>query len=782
MRKRIIALVLTCALILGMIPASTSGAATKSLFKDVNGHWGQEAIERIAQLGIIQGHQGRFNPDKAITRGELAIILDNIMNYQTMAKNDLVDLGDTYYTEAVLKVNEAKVMVGFNNKFRPTDNITREEAIVTLSRAFGIPLARYGRLAQFSDSPEVSSWAFEAIKSMVSKKYITGNQGKLLPTSNITRAEVVTILDNIIKAMYSEKGEYTTSVDGTAIISAKGVTLRDLRIKGDLIITEGVADGEITLDNVKVEGNTIVRGGGVNSVIVLEGFCELRYMMVESNVTIKNKSESIISNFEVKANGVTFFGCVPKNVVVNANVIVKPVDSRGKEVTQTVVTSTPPVKRPTNAKVSVVKGAEVIVKGEDDRWTWFDNGTPLLTVTIPDNTREIRHYSILASKNGGEWYNIWNEDEENDGTATFAVNLLDELTESGVYKFMVVSVAKNWNEDIFGEFIVTDTFKYTISNEEIGIPKAFTTNRDYYEIGIKLLEKNKLYQLYFFDNNGTEIYNRQIAAENGAYYGGMPTDMKSIKIRKIDATETTEGVDLVITKLQESTIPVEINNLPIDPVHPEFGEYLPPVIDLRTVFNVDKDEFKFSFKLPTDLSELAKATIYLFKTDGTYTDTYEFSYNYGSSEWNMFSYLIRQEKTVSFTKLGVVSEPYKESVKLASITYVDTDITVNVAEKPLTGYDASISIDKNGARVLKITGLESNKKYCVNTMDGIIYNAYCKSNDEGIATLSYYRLVDLTEESKILIQKYEIIADSNKYTINLTPKGKDGVNINLNGH
>ena len=39
-------------------------------------------------------------------------------------------------------------------------------------------------------------------------------------------------------------------------------------IKGDLIIAEGVAEGDVVLENVVVEGRTIIRGGGVNSIKV----------------------------------------------------------------------------------------------------------------------------------------------------------------------------------------------------------------------------------------------------------------------------------------------------------------------------------------------------------------------------------------------------------------------------------------------------------------------------------------------------------------------------------
>ena len=49
-----------------------------SKFTDVpNNHWAYKAINELAELGIVNGYQdGTFKPDKAVTRAELATILD----------------------------------------------------------------------------------------------------------------------------------------------------------------------------------------------------------------------------------------------------------------------------------------------------------------------------------------------------------------------------------------------------------------------------------------------------------------------------------------------------------------------------------------------------------------------------------------------------------------------------------------------------------------------------------------------------------------------------------
>jgi hypothetical protein len=53
------------------------------------------------------------------------------------------------------------------------------------------------------------------------------------------------------------------------MINVPGVTLKDIKITGDLIIGDGVGNGDVTLDGITVTGRTIIRGGGVNSIKII---------------------------------------------------------------------------------------------------------------------------------------------------------------------------------------------------------------------------------------------------------------------------------------------------------------------------------------------------------------------------------------------------------------------------------------------------------------------------------------------------------------------------------
>lgn len=88
-KRRVLSLLLAVLVTLTMIPASFAA-------DDLDGHWSQDAMETWVDYGVIKGYEdGSVRPDKSITRGELAVMLDRIMSYQNKSSNNFNDLGDS---------------------------------------------------------------------------------------------------------------------------------------------------------------------------------------------------------------------------------------------------------------------------------------------------------------------------------------------------------------------------------------------------------------------------------------------------------------------------------------------------------------------------------------------------------------------------------------------------------------------------------------------------------------------------------------------------------------
>ena len=71
-------------LILALIMALSVSAMAAS-YSDTKGHWGEQAINEWSDYGVIQGSNGLFRPNDAITRAELAKILSFTLKLEEKA-------------------------------------------------------------------------------------------------------------------------------------------------------------------------------------------------------------------------------------------------------------------------------------------------------------------------------------------------------------------------------------------------------------------------------------------------------------------------------------------------------------------------------------------------------------------------------------------------------------------------------------------------------------------------------------------------------------------------
>ncbi len=130
--------------------------------------WAKQAISQATAQGYMQGAaNGKFMPEKFITRAEMAAIVDRLLQSgQKTADPNSAKFKDTtghWASKAIDRVSAAGVMTGSGNGlFRPNDSLTRAEAVVILNRVLDRgPLANTE--AKWKDVPE-SHWAFGHIQ------------------------------------------------------------------------------------------------------------------------------------------------------------------------------------------------------------------------------------------------------------------------------------------------------------------------------------------------------------------------------------------------------------------------------------------------------------------------------------------------------------------------------------------------------------------------------------------------------------------------------------------
>lgn len=241
--RRTLSIFLTVALLFTCILSS------QAAYLDTETHIAREAIEEWSEYGIILGYDGYFRPDDSITRGEMALILDRMVHYQDMAENHFRDLPDSWYTEAVLKVNRAGVILGYEDKVRPMDLITRAEAVVMLCRTFGIDVDAGGIYA-FADADEIPVWASGEVGALAQMQALPFGK-EFRQDRPITRAEVIQILDNLIDRVYVTAGTYQESVTGNVLVLSEDVVFSNCMIGGTVYVS---GQSRLTLYNAAIWG------------------------------------------------------------------------------------------------------------------------------------------------------------------------------------------------------------------------------------------------------------------------------------------------------------------------------------------------------------------------------------------------------------------------------------------------------------------------------------------------------------------------------------------------
>ncbi|GIP40234.1 hypothetical protein J31TS4_35140 [Paenibacillus sp. J31TS4] len=180
-------------------------------FRDVERHWAQDAVNDMGSRMVINGvGQGEFAPDRAITRAEFAAIIVRGLGLQTEKRtNSFSDVKTTdWYNGSINTAQSYELISGFEDgTFRPTENITREQAMVMLSKAMkmtGLQAKQQPNegepLRSFSDAGQVSAWAAASIADCLKAGLVSGRADQRLePVAPISRAEVAILVQRLLQ-------------------------------------------------------------------------------------------------------------------------------------------------------------------------------------------------------------------------------------------------------------------------------------------------------------------------------------------------------------------------------------------------------------------------------------------------------------------------------------------------------------------------------------------------------------------------------------------------------
>ncbi len=175
-------------------------------------HWAYDAIRTLSARMIVQGNsEGQFMPEQSLTRAELAAIAVRAfgLNQATEASSGYRDVEPgAWYASDVEAAFAAGLMLGDGNgRFRPDEPITREELSVIVNRVIELLHDNVAEeteddkaLDVFEDNASVSAWAAKAMQRLIELGLLIGDdQGRLNPLEEVTRAEGAQLINRFIQ-------------------------------------------------------------------------------------------------------------------------------------------------------------------------------------------------------------------------------------------------------------------------------------------------------------------------------------------------------------------------------------------------------------------------------------------------------------------------------------------------------------------------------------------------------------------------------------------------------
>jgi N-acetylmuramoyl-L-alanine amidase len=197
------------------------------IFSDIGMHWAKDSIIRLNEQGIADGYDGKFNPDKPLTRAELMAFAERAFGFagapsdvtlagfedgESTVTEDVYDaeeangspdtptygdLPDWHWSYAVM--NEAVksgILRGYpDGTIRPDAPVSRAEVAVVLDRLIGSSTSIGGESETFRDVTS-GSWAYSSIMRLSSLGIVRGVADKQYgPERSVTRAEMATMVD-----------------------------------------------------------------------------------------------------------------------------------------------------------------------------------------------------------------------------------------------------------------------------------------------------------------------------------------------------------------------------------------------------------------------------------------------------------------------------------------------------------------------------------------------------------------------------------------------------------
>ncbi len=171
-------------------------------FSDLGSHWATAFIQGLVTRGLILGFpDGTFKPEVGITRAEYAAIIAksfDLPRQRGTSTGTFTDVPANFWAASAIRVAAGMGFIsGFpDGTFRPQQNLTRVQALVSLVSGLGLSGGNANLLTFYTDRAQIPSYATDAIATATQRRLVANypQPNQLDPMRNITRAEIAALI------------------------------------------------------------------------------------------------------------------------------------------------------------------------------------------------------------------------------------------------------------------------------------------------------------------------------------------------------------------------------------------------------------------------------------------------------------------------------------------------------------------------------------------------------------------------------------------------------------
>ncbi|MDF2925173.1 MAG: Fibronectin type domain protein [Paenibacillaceae bacterium] len=232
---------------------------TPITFGDIEGHWARGSIEKLVNLGIMNGTApGVFTPEGSISRADFSAVLTRALNMSPVSyAGAYADVTDDHPYASVMQIvydagliNPAMAASGY---VLPAQAVVREELADMAVRGMEYIRAQEMQAGTvfFQDDGDISPWAYPSVTKAVYAGLLSDwNTPAFYPGQPVTRAEAAAITDRLLQSLNGDALNLTEYRQAPIILRVS-----DSVKAGELftVYGEGMASEEFELRLAKAE-------------------------------------------------------------------------------------------------------------------------------------------------------------------------------------------------------------------------------------------------------------------------------------------------------------------------------------------------------------------------------------------------------------------------------------------------------------------------------------------------------------------------------------------------